>query len=82
MNIFDATMLAEGVDAPESEEQLREAWQTPAGDAVTVKVRRPGANSTPDYIVIDTRIIDIRIHRPTKARNIIVVGSVVRAAGC
>jgi hypothetical protein len=27
MNIFEATMLAEGVDAPESEEQLREAWQ-------------------------------------------------------
>ena len=27
MNIFDATMLCEGVDAPESEDQLREAWQ-------------------------------------------------------
>lgn len=27
MNVFQATMLAEGVDAPESEEQLIEAWQ-------------------------------------------------------
>lgn len=27
MDIFTATMLAEGVDEPESEEQLIEAWQ-------------------------------------------------------
>ena len=27
MNLFDATMLAEGVNEAESQEQLREAWQ-------------------------------------------------------
>lgn len=27
MDIFTATMIAEGVDEPESEEQLIEAWQ-------------------------------------------------------
>ena len=27
MNIFDATMIAEGVDEAESEEQYLEAWQ-------------------------------------------------------
>lgn len=28
MDIFTAVMIAEGVDAPESEEQFIEAWQT------------------------------------------------------
>lgn len=28
MDIFTATMIAEGVDEPESEEQFIEAWQT------------------------------------------------------
>jgi len=28
MDIFTATMIAEGVDDPESEEQFIEAWQT------------------------------------------------------
>jgi hypothetical protein len=28
MNLYTATMIAEGVDEPESEEQYYEAWQT------------------------------------------------------
>lgn len=28
MNLFDATMIAEGVQEPDSEEQQIEAWQT------------------------------------------------------
>ena len=27
MNVFEATLLCEGIDTPVSEEQLREAWQ-------------------------------------------------------
>lgn len=27
MNVFEATMIAEGVDEPESDEQYYEAWQ-------------------------------------------------------